>query len=159
VSADPRRAAHGAATALLALFLLSATLVSACADFDAVLDPGADLPDVEVADPSFSAHIQPIFSARCATGGCHSVRSARAGLVLAEGHAYDLLVNEPSVLSDSGLLRVEPGDPANSWLVRMISPDSVAREGRPRMPLATVPLTANQIVTIVNWIADGAPRN
>ena len=55
--------------------------------------------------------------------------------------------------------RVEPGDAGYSWLVRMIEDDDAARLQFPRMPLASEPLTDNQIATIVNWIENGAPRN
>jgi hypothetical protein len=41
----------------------------------------------------------------------------------------------------------------------MISADDAARQGYSRMPLATQPLTPNQIATIVRWIEQGALRN
>lgn len=141
------------------LTILAGALAWACADFDAVVDPTRGLPDVVVEDPSFSADIQPIFSRRCATGGCHTAASRQAGLVLAEGLAYDAIVNRPSTLSTEGLLLVAPGDAASSWIVRMIGPDPALRDGLARMPLASEPLTANQIATIRNWIDDGAPDN
>lgn len=141
----------------VALAVLTPVVVWACVDFDAVLDPAGGLPDVVVEDPSFPLDVQPIFTRRCATGGCHTVASHQRDLILAEGYAYDEIVNRPSMLSSQGLPLVDPGNPANSWLVRMISADEVAREGHPRMPLASTPLTPNQIATIVNWIVDGAP--
>ena len=82
----------------------------------------------------------------------------KAELVLAEGYAYDSIVNRPSFLTP-GFDRVEPGNAANSWLVRMIEDDDAARLHFARMPLASQPLTDNQIATIVNWIENGAPRN
>jgi hypothetical protein len=54
---------------------------------------------------------------------------------------------------------VEPGNAADSWLVRRIGADPALRNGLPRMPLAATPLTPNQIATIVNWIDQGALRN
>ncbi len=77
---------------------------------------------MEIANPSFATDIQPIFTRRCAIGGCHSLNSARAEMVLVAGHAYDSIVNKPSFLNPA-LDRVEPGDAANSWLVRMIEDD------------------------------------
>jgi len=54
---------------------------------------------------------------------------------------------------------VRPSQPSQSWLVTMIEDDDTARQGYSRMPLATQPLTENQIATIVRWIEQGAQRN
>jgi hypothetical protein len=144
--------------------LLGATLVMAialawgCADFEATVDPSGGLPDVEVANPSFANDIQPIFTKRCSIGGCHSLASRKASLVLTAGYAYDSTVNVPSFLAPE-FDRVEPADAPNSWIVRMIEDDDAARFNVSRMPLGGQPLTRNQIATIVNWIENGALRN
>jgi len=158
--AEPRGTARAQALmrALFGMLLTGIAVAWGCADFEATVDPTGGLPDVEVANPSFATDIQPIFNRRCAIGGCHTVISARADMVLAPGHAYDSLVNQPGYLY-SQLDRVEPGDAANSWLVRMIEDDDGARFSYSRMPLGGQPLTRNQIATIVNWIENGAPRN
>jgi hypothetical protein len=143
---------------LSAMLLTAIALAWGCADFESTVDPTGGLPDVEVANPSFTSDIQPIFTKRCSIGGCHSLNSARAELVLVAGHAYDSLVSKPSFL-DPGRVRVVPGDAPNSWLVVMIEDDDGARLGFARMPLGGQPLTRNQIATIVNWIENGAPRN
>ena len=77
--------------------------------------------------------------------------------MLTEGYAYDSLVNQPASLTP-GLVRVEPGD---AQLVAGADdrPDDAARLHDARMPLASQPLTDNQIATIVNWIENGALRN
>ena len=150
--------AHKLMRGLTAAVLAGITLAWGCADFESTVDPTGGLPDVEVANPSFANDIQPIFTRRCAIGGCHSVNSARAEMVLTAGHSYDSIVNKPSYLN-SALDRVEPGDAASSWLVRMIEPDDDARLHYSRMPLGGQPLTNNQIATIVNWIENGALRN
>ena len=129
-----------------------------CADFEIPVDPTGGLPDVVVPNPSFASDIHPIFTNRCSIGGCHSLASRQAELVLVEGYAYDSLVNRPSFLAP-GFVLVEPGNADTSWLVRMIGPDDAARFNNARMPLAGHPLTDNQIATIVNWIENGAPRN
>jgi hypothetical protein len=143
------------------LIALAATaLFVACADFDAPEDPAFGLPNVVVANPSFARDVQPIFAARCATSGCHSATRQQSGLNLSSEEAsYASLVNQQSVSSSARLLRVEPGDADNSWLVRRIQADPARRENLPRMPLAISPLTDNQIATIVNWINQGAKRN
>ena len=143
----------------LRLTLLSVIAVSvACAEFDTVTDPSFGLPDVAVATPSFASDIQPIFDRRCSIGGCHSLATAQAGLVLDATESYNSLVGVESLLRPE-FLRVEPFDAADSWLVRMIGSDPAARFGHERMPLAARPLTPNQIATIVNWINQGALRN
>jgi hypothetical protein len=72
--------------------------------------------------------------------------------------AYDALVGVSSALRPTEL-RVRASEPDSSWLVTMISADDAARQGFSRMPLATHPLTMNQIATIVRWIEQGALRN
>ena len=143
---------------LMASLLTAITLAWGCADFESTVDPTGGLPDVEVANPSFANDIQPIFNRRCAIGGCHSLNSARAEMVLAAGHAYDSIVNKRSFLNPD-LDRIEPGDAATSWLVIMIEDDDNARLHYSRMPLGGQPLTRNQIATIVNWVENGALRN
>jgi hypothetical protein len=141
---------------MAALGLLGGAL--GCADFETSVDPTGGAPDDLVATPSFSANVTPIFDKRCATGGCHSLATHQAGLTLDPSAAYDAIVGVPSTLRP-GELRVRPTEPNRSWLVTMISADDVARQGHSRMPLATQPLTSNQIETIVRWIEQGAQRN
>ena len=133
-------------------------LALGCANFDAAVDPSGGAPDTLVANPSFIANVTPIFEKRCAIGGCHSFATHQAGLTLEPSRAYDALVGVPSSLRPS-VLRVKPLEPTQSWLVTMIGADDAARQGVPRMPLATQPLTMNQIATIVRWIEQGALRN
>ena len=141
---------------ILSLAGTGLALAAACADFDAPEDPTFGLPDEPIAMPSFPADIAPILDRRCATGGCHSPASHQAALILTPDRAWELTVNASSILRP-GMDRVEPGDPDNSWLVRMIEADPERRDGHPRMPLATIPLTDNQIGNIRRWIEQGAP--
>lgn len=151
----PRCFAERFAAASCAMLALAVS--ARCADFTVVPDPAAGLPNVVVAHPSFQANIQPMFTARCAQGGCHTTASAQARLVLTPGHSYYALVNRPAYLA--AFIRVRPGDHVNSWLWRMIAADSSVRFGLERMPFEEEPLTPNQIQTIVNWIDEGAPSN
>lgn len=142
--------------------LAAATLcaaVGSCADFSGTEDPAFGLPDVVVAQPSFAADVQPILKMRCAVGGCHTLASEQGGLALDATVSYDELVGVPATSSGSAYLRVAPGNAADSWLIRRVRADPALRNGLTRMPLATLPLTSNQISTIVNWIDQGAPRN
>jgi hypothetical protein len=141
---------------IAAILSLAATL--GCADFETAVDPAGGAPDVLVPTPSFSANVAPIFEKRCSVGGCHSFATRQAGLTLDPAAAYDALVGVPSSLRP-GEVRVRAGEPTRSWLVAMIGEDDAARQGFSRMPLATQPLTPNQIATIVRWIEQGALRN
>jgi hypothetical protein len=138
--------------------LITLAAFAACADLDTGFDPAFGLGDEVVAVPTFSGDVQPILTRRCVVGGCHTLASAQGGLSLDPSDSYESLVNVPSLLHE-GLDRVEPFDPGASWLVRMIEADPAGRDGRPRMPLASSPLTPNQIATIVNWIERGAPND
>jgi hypothetical protein len=132
---------------------------AACADFTSNENSNANLPDVLIAHPSLNTDLQPVFTARCAMGGCHTPAENRLGLVLAT--ATDTYNSTVNVVSSHGnpLLRVKPGDHLNSYLWRMVQGDSTLHPGMPRMPLASQPLTANMIQNIANWIDDGAPNN
>lgn len=145
------RAARVALRPAIALLLLAA---AACADFEGATDPTHGLPDVAVADPDFAQHVVPIFERRCALGGCHSLATRQAGLVLTADSAYAALVGRPSAFRPQQLL-VKPGDAANSWLIIMVSNDP-RRAPFARMPLGSGPLTENQIATLVNWVQLGA---
>lgn len=134
-------------------------LLFACADFSGLEDPTFGLPDVAVPQPSFESDVQPIFTKRCVVGGCHTLGSQQGALALDSTVAYDQLVGVPATTSVDPYDRVEPGNAANSWLVRRLHPDPAQRGGQPRMPLAASPLTDNQLQTIVNWIDQGALRN
>ena len=135
-----------------------ATATLGCANFDTPVDPAGGAPDTLVPTPSFTADVLPIFEKRCSVGGCHSFATRQAGLSLTANEAYALLVGVPSTLVPSRV-RVQPSQPNQSWLVTMISADDGARQNYSRMPLATQPLTTNQITTIVRWIEQGALRN
>ena len=149
----------------------SALLLAACADFSVA--PPPSLPDSVVAFPSFAEHVAPVLEARCSTVACHNMSTQRAGLVLSVHRAHEELVPridcaEASVVPppdgcstlSPGRALVQPGDADASWLVKMISPDSVeARHGTYLMPLGRDPLTPAQIANIVTWITQGAPDN
>jgi len=140
------------------VMLVAAGVIGACADFDGVVNPTGGLPDVVVAVPQFNRDIVPIFERRCGIGGCHSESAHQAGLVLTPSAAHASLLNRPSQ-TRLGQILVRPGDADNSWLVIAIRDDDVRRLGLARMPLASGPLTPNQIQTIVNWVNRGAPND
>jgi hypothetical protein len=87
---------------------------------------------------------------------CHIGASAPEGLQLDAAHSYNLLVGVPSV-EEPNLLRVNPGNPDQSYMVLKI-------EGAPgieggQMPLGETPLPQETIDAIRQWISNGAPMN
>lgn len=96
--------------------------------------------------------VQPIFTANCAFSGCHAGSAPQLDLDLSEGRAHAHIVNVPSVEVE-GLMRVLPGDSANSYLFQKISQENPAVGSR--MPLGGS-LSAAQIDTIRRWIDGGA---
>ncbi len=147
---------HSAAmpSATLALVALLA-FPAACSDLDTTVDPTGGLPDVAVADPSFERDVQPLFTKRCSIGGCHSLASRQSGLVLAPGASWSAIVNVRSRLMPDRFI-VRPFRSDSSWLIDIVGPDAARRGGFSRMPLASSPLTPNQIQMLRNWIDRGA---
>jgi hypothetical protein len=122
-------------------------------------DVAGPTPDLE---PTFSSIQRDIFNSTDAAGrrsctGCHGGTAPAAGLSLADGSSYGLLVNVAS-RNKPGAIRVIPGDPDGSYLVQKL-------EGTPgivgeRMPRTGGPfLTPGQMLIIRRWIALGAPNN
>lgn len=100
---------------------------------------------------------QHVFGAICAVQ-CHLGAAAPKGLQLdSSPNAHANLVGIPSVEMPD-LLRVKPGDPAQSYLVVKIVPSDARRSGE-RMPRNGPPYLADeQIEAIRQWIARGAAR-
>ncbi len=83
---------------------------------------------------------------------CHIGASAPLGLRLDAVNAFALLVGVASA-QVPGLLRVDPGDPNNSYLIQKL--EGTAAVGG-RMPLGGSALAQADIDVIRQWIADGA---
>ena len=104
-----------------------------------------------------------IFVPSCLGLSCHNATDNGGSLVLEGSVAYaDLVGAAPENLAaqQDGLLRVAPGDPAGSFLLTKLTLPTVfdLRFGS-RMPLAALPLTAEQIDVIRAWILRGALEN
>lgn len=102
-------------------------------------------------DDDFTIIQNTIFTPVCTV--CHSGAQAPLGLRLEDGVSYAMLVEIASV-EVPAMLRVAPGDPDNSYIVRKI--EGSAAVGA-QMPLGGLPLDAEQIGLIRQWIAAGAP--
>jgi hypothetical protein len=142
------------ATWLLALLFGGA---AACGKFlelpTAPIDPDPPNPAA-----TLSAVQGTIFTPTCAVVGCHHSLGAAssAELELTAGNAYGNLVGRPSTQIPT-LLRVAPGAPADSYLIRKIT-GTQPFTGE-RMPMNAPPLTEEQIQLIRDWIRRGAPND
>jgi hypothetical protein len=114
--------------------------------------------------PSFASIQAEIFeksdsAGRSACTNCHSNtgRNPSGGMNLNHDTAYDQLVGV-NARTKAGAIRVIPGDPENSYLVKKL--EGASGISGNRMPNSGPPyLTEGQILIIKRWIALGAPRN
>ena len=94
-----------------------------------------------------------VFNQSCALAGCHGSANNQANLLLTDGNSFSNLVNKQSLLFPQ-FNRVEPGNSANSVLIKILK-----GEVSPRMPLNRDPLSAAVIDSISAWINKGALNN
>ncbi|GAA4396704.1 hypothetical protein GCM10023187_05130 [Nibrella viscosa] len=125
-----------------------------------------------VTDPkdrsSFQLLQQRILTPSCATAGCHASQQdnmfTQHGLVLAEGVAYNNLVNvaaKNTSAKEDGLLRVKPFNSLQSLLYHKLIVDNSHHSGKSYgspMPLGRDLLSVGQIEFVRRWIEAGAPR-
>lgn len=103
---------------------------------------------------SFANQVQPVFTANCTSGGCHSGTKPAASLSLASGVAYGALVNVAS--SCAGRLLVAPGSVSTSYLMNKLLGTNLCSGSK--MPKAgTMP--SAEIAAVSGWICEGAPKN
>lgn len=99
-----------------------------------------------------------VFSVSCSNAGCHSgptSNSLPSGMDLTSADdSFANLVNIAS-LEVGSLMRVQPGDPDNSYLIQKL--EGTAASGG-QMPLGGAPLDQATIDNIRAWIANGAVR-
>lgn len=138
----------------MAAWVLSAPLIASCAGSGEGLDasgrPVGETPPGAGGTGVYREIQDTVFSPVCVQ--CHQGGAAPLGLRLDQANSYALLVGVPSVQVPS-LLRVQPGDPDRSYLVRKI--EGTASTGG-RMPLGGPPLPRDRIDLIRGWIAAGA---
>ncbi len=105
----------------------------------------------EQAEPNLSSIQENIFDVSC-THGCHDSVNQEGSLDLSPGKSFDELVNITSV-TDGNFLLLEPGDPDNSYLVRVLE----STGGAPTMPPFGPTLPQGQIDAIRTWISNMQP--
>jgi hypothetical protein len=96
-----------------------------------------------------------IFTPTCARIGCHDAIGRQQGQILTAGNSYANTVNVASTEMPS-LLRVKPGDPANSYLYRKLTGAGITGD---RMPQTLPPLSDDQLKLVRDWIRRGAPND
>lgn len=137
--------------------MLIAALLAACGGSDDTMTgPDGDDDRQLLADPSFSDDIQEIIERRgCAASQCHGTGEGGMTLSASANANYEAWVGVDAT-SEPAFLRVDPGDPDNSYVV-------IKLEGRQnvgdRMPLGAPPLDDIDLGNIRNWIAAGALQN
>ena len=112
-------------------------------------ESGGDAPALSPDLASIQANV---FTPRCAISGCHTGGSAPQGLSLAAGSSFANLVGVVSNEVPS-LLRVAPGDPDASYLIRKLQGEAAVGG---RMPLIGPPLPQSTVDVIREWISNGA---
>lgn len=129
--------------ALTIMILLFAALNASAGDGPAFVKPPAHPPQDKRLE-----RVMEIVEESCAYAGCHTGANAPNGLDMSEGVLVANLVGVKS--TGSSLLRVKPGDPANSYLIKKIL-------GAPgikgdRMPRGSKPMPAPEVAAIEAWI-------
>jgi hypothetical protein len=92
--------------------------------------------------------VQEIVDEQCAFAGCHTGANAPQNLDMSEGMLAANLVGVKS--PDGPWLRVKPGDPANSYLLKKLR-GAPGIKGE-RMPRGSKPLAPAEIAVIEAWI-------
>ena len=134
--------------------ILLTLVLTACGELKSPTEPGGGGDPV---DPTatFTRVQSEVFTPSCTTVGCHDLIGQQAQLVLVQGRGYDATVGQPSIQMPS-LLRVAPGDPDGSYLLRKLTGAGITGA---RMPFGGAPLDDAKIRLVRDWIRRGAPRD
>jgi len=136
------------ALALLTLGL--AAIVAGCTE-KVVAPPPPPLPPTVLAVPD---SIQQVFTAHCATTGCHTGPTPQQGQDLSD--AVTSYANIVGVASHekSQFLRIAPGDSAASYMVMKLR-NTPGIGGQP-MPFGAYPMDPALVIRIAAWAQQGA---
>jgi hypothetical protein len=105
----------------------------------------------EIDDAPLSVQVKSKIDQICSNEGCHG--SGAGGLGLSSGHEFDTMINVVST-ENPPMLRVLPGDPAQSYVYVKLSCDGGIPEGA-CMPLDSPEPALAQLFH--DWIEAGAP--
>ena len=95
-----------------------------------------------------------VFTPHCALSGCHTGSGAPFGLDLSSVTASTASLIGVSSAEVPSLMRIAPGDAANSYLYWKVT-GNPGIQGDP-MPLTGGPLTGGELTLIASWIDGGA---
>lgn len=130
----------------IAFFFIAAFVatcfISACDDTSNITN--IDSVVIPAQNVSYSQHIQPVLTAKCARSGCHDDQT----------HVSNLSLTSYSNTTADYLV-VAPGLPQNSLLVLSVQGLTTS----PMPPIGYPPLTKNQIDGIKTWVKEGAKNN
>ncbi len=139
------------------VLLFSLVAAAGCANGDATLgvprvtQPPAGTP------VTLSLHVQPIFTAQCATAFCHGTPLG-GPMSLEDGQSYGALVGMAS--TEAPLPRVTAANSAMSYLIHKLEGTQASvGGGGDRMPSGGQPLSQPEIQLIRDWIDQGAEDN
>jgi hypothetical protein len=137
--------------ALIASCALAAGLATFGCTEKLVEPPAAPSPTTLAAPDS----IQQIFTAHCASSGCHSGSSPAQNQNLEDGITSYAQIVDVAAGEKPSLKRIAPGDSANSYLVMKLkgTPGIVGQ----RMPRGAPALGQDLISRIAAWAQAGAP--
>jgi hypothetical protein len=102
-----------------------------------------------IGDMVLLEQVREIFSRSCATGGCHSGTYPKMKLSLEADDIPESVVDMPSIQYPE-LMRVDPGEPEDSYLLIKIA-GGEEMEGK-LMPINLPPLKDEEIDAITMWI-------
>jgi hypothetical protein len=109
---------------------------------------------------SFSADVQPLFTAHCSKNGCHGGNMPKEDLSLEQGNAYANLVGVETVQCADGRLLVDPGYPDDSYLMhKLLGVEICAGVQMPSSGGPSAGIDAAGIDVIAAWICQGALEN
>ena len=123
--------------------------------------PGKDTTPCDGVTSTFEQIQRQIFTPTCALPTCHAVAQGEHQMSLADGEAYANLVGVAPAnftAASAGLLRVDPGHPENSFILKKLRGELVDGEGV-QMPKDLKRLHHLHVDLIEAWIAAGAPEN
>lgn len=123
--------------------------------------PGKDTSPCDGVTSTFEQIQRQVFTPTCAIPTCHNVAQGEHQMALAEGEAYASLVGVgPTNIAaaSAGLLRVDPGHPENSFILRKLRGELADGEGA-QMPKDLKRLHHLHVDLIEEWIAAGAPAS
>ena len=137
------------------VLLVSALFLTACGKLAELPTDSGGSGDPIDPTATFTRVQSEIFSPTCAALGCHDRLGRQSDQQLQASVSYAQIVNHPSVELPQ-LMRVAPGDPANSFLYRKITGAGIVGD---RMPQGGPYLSDAQIKLVRDWIRRGAPND